>query len=103
MKREEIIVRNSAQELIDAGMKVKNPEEIVASRDVDCFKDGTTRKKLWFRRDKGTATDLLNIMMQEVAINVSEEDTEEEIVSKVTSTINLWKEVVKSENITVDF
>ena len=104
MKREEIIIRDSAKELVDAGMKVKSPaEEVIAARDIDCFKDGTTKKKLWFRRDKGTATDLLNIMMQEVAINVSEEDTEEEIISKVTSTINLWKEVVKSENITVDF
>ena len=104
MKREEIIIRDSAKELIDAGMRVKSPvEEVIASRDITCFKGDTTERKLWFRRDKGTATDLLNIMMQEVAINVEEEDTEEEIISKVTSTINLWKDVVKSENITVDF
>ena len=101
--KEIVIIKDSAQELIDAGMRVKNPEEVIASRDITCFNGNTTERKLWFRRDKGTATDLLNIMMQEVAINVEESDTEEEIISKVTSTINLWKDVVKSENITVDF
>ena len=102
--KEIVIIKDSAQELIDAGMRVKSPaEEVIAARDIDCFKDGTTERKLWFRRDKGTATDLLNIMMQEVAINVEESDTEEEIINRVYQTIKKWKELVKTENIKVEF
>ena len=100
--KEKVIIRDSAQELIDAGMRVKDPEEVIAARDITCFNGNTTERKLWFRRDKGTATDLLNIMMQEVAINVEESDTEEEIIEKVYQTIKEWKELVKSEKITVD-
>jgi hypothetical protein len=101
--KEIVIIRDSAQELIDAGMRVKNPEEVIASRDITCFNGNTTERKLWFRRDKGTATDLLNIMMQEVSINIDESDTEEEIISRVYQTIKKWKELVKTENIKVDF
>ena len=101
--KEIVIIKDSAQELIDAGMRVKNPEEVIASRDITCFNGNTTERKLWFRRDKGTATDLLNIMMQEVSINIDESDTEEEIINRVYQTIKKWKELVKTENIKVDF
>lgn len=100
--KEKVIIRDSAQELIDAGMRVKDPEEVIAARDITCFSGKSVDKKLWFRRDKGTATDLLNIMMQEVAVNIENSDTEEEIIKRVYQTIKEWKELVKSEKITVD-
>ena len=90
----EFIFANTGEELEKKGMWVKgSPKDVIVCRSYD------NSEKIYVNKEKCTKRLLLEVVIQSLCLGVTEDETEEQIVFKVSKTLKEFDEACEKEGL----